>query len=292
MDKYQLITFAGWEDRFILGARQIFSEKHISSVTLFYSKEFSHATAKNRTLFRRECQKKSTPLLDVEINFSSQKDTWATIWEQIQTIDSSNAVLVDISTMPREIIWYTLLALRELSITTDYVYHKPQEYGEWQTEDTDTPRLPLKLSGISDLQKKTLLFIITGYDPLRTAQICNYFEPERIYLAAQAGTQFDNQSKNLDAHKSIAKDINATLVSIEYCSPDCGKQAIIDAISDDIHNYNIILASLGPKISAIALFKIFCQHSEIALCYAPTKAINIDYSSGYSGSIYGAALPC
>jgi len=75
-------------------------------------------------------------------------------------------------------------------------------------------------------------------------------------------------------------------------SYDILKESILDKDEDGhsyLEKYNIILNSLGAKISAISLFKLWLSYPQLALSYIPSKEYNKDYSSGigegYSGQI-------
>lgn len=225
------------------------------------------------------------------VDFSSQSSCWKTIKNYFDSQKIGKNVLVDITTMPREIIWYIFLLLKQKKATVQYLYHKPDKYGDWLTEDTDVPRFPLKLSGLSDISKETFLIIVTGYDYARAEQICNYFEPDLVCFAIQSGKQFNNTTLNLEAHKSLIKELDALTIDIDCYGGDCGESQLSKIIEEYIPSHNLILASLGPKQSAVALFRLAMQYPEIALCYAPSKKINMQYSFGCGESFRGPVIP-
>ena len=73
--------------------------------------------------------------------------------------------------------------------------------------------------------------------------------------------------------------------SIDSYSADFGF-TILDSIIEVEYYSNIILASFEPKPSAIAAYKCYMKHPEMALCYLPCKEYNIDYCQGIGESLY------
>lgn len=291
MKKFHLISFAGWEERFLLGASRACESIKFDTATIFYSQEYSKETQDNRDNLVKKLNEKSIHHSIEEVNFVSQSSCWKTLKSYFDTQPIGRNVIVDITTMPREIIWYIFLLLKQKKSVVEYIYHKPEGYGAWLTEEPDTPRFPLKLSGLSDISKKTFLIIVTGYDPARAEQICNYFEPEKICFAIQTGKQFDNALLNSKAHKSLAEDVDALTIDIDCYGKDCGEEQLSKMIEEHISTHNLILASLGPKQSAVALFRLSMMYPEIALCYAPSKKINMEYSFGCGDSYRGRVIP-
>ena len=74
------------------------------------------------------------------------------------------------------------------------------------------------------------------------------------------------------------------LKSIDAYSNDLGFSVIESAINTEAES-NIILASFGPKPSAIAVYKSYMQHPEIALCYLPCNEYNQQYCQGIGDSV-------
>lgn len=291
MKKFHLISFASWEERFFLGTLRVCESINIDSTTIFYSKKFANETENNRHLLINKLAEKNIEYHLDEVELSSQSSCWKTIKAYFDIHKIGKNVLVDITTMPREIIWYIFLILKQKKATIEYLYHRPDQYGDWLTEDTDIPRFPLKLSGISDVSKETFLLIVTGFDHIRTEQICNYFEPDKICFAIQTGNQFNNKTLNFLAHKSLIKEQDAMTIDIDCYDTDCGESKLSKIVERYIHSHNLILASLGPKQSAVALFRLAMKFPEIALCYAPSKKINLQYSLGCGESIKGPVYP-
>jgi hypothetical protein len=61
-----------------------------------------------------------------------------------------------------------------------------------------------------------------------------------------------------------------------------GYEEIKNIIEKNKDQFNIIATSLGPKPSAISLFKLAMEFNQIGLVYTPSKDFNKLYSSGFS----------
>jgi hypothetical protein len=282
-----LITFGGWEERFLCGVQDLLTKYDINRVSILYTNHFADWTAENRSKVEEGCRKKKIRYDPHTVDFSSSKIAYEIVLSFCESnLDKNESILLDITTMPREIIWYFLFYIWHTNISTHCSYYKPVSYDSWLTEDATTPRLALKMSGIADLSKKTMLIIVTGFDVSRAEQLYYYFEPDKTVLLLQEGTQFDNNIKNRDNHSKFASKKEVSLKDINCYADDFGKDSIKGVINDYISTHNIVLASLGPKLSAISMFQLQREYQDIALCYAPSKAINKNYSSGCGESFF------
>ena len=148
----------------------------------------------------------------------------------------------------------------------------------------------MKHSGIYDLGKETTLIMITGFDEERTKYLLYKFEPKKVYLLVQSGQQYDNLDRNnVMIHTNICREFGLKeedIISnhINAYSDDLGYNAINNAINAEIDS-NIILASFGPKPSAVAAYRCYMQHPEIALCYLPCNEYNPKYCQGIGDSV-------
>ncbi|MDZ4850384.1 MAG: hypothetical protein SGI77_13950 [Pirellulaceae bacterium] len=287
-----LITVASWEDRFHLGIRKIVNDCSLSRVVMFYYKEFEERTANSRNEVETLFREKGVGYSAVPIAFGDAPGTWQSIYESIGSIVSSNApVLMDLSTMPRETLWAALCQLERYRTPTSYIYHSPADYADWLSRDPGRPRLVYKLSGIATIGRQTCLVITTGYDPERTRQLMWYYEPRRILLGFQDGRQFQNDVKNVQRHRDSLKEeyreFEVEEFELDAYADDHGESVISKQIEKWQNSHNIVMTSLGPKLGAIALFRVHSQHPETSLAYAPSNEFNPDYSTGISQSHFG-----
>ena len=148
-----LITQGSWEDRFREGSLRLIQEYTPQKVLMFFSDVHAEIRDENREEVVRVCQDHKIELLDRELKVTDRVTdkaldsvaNWKTLRDTIlQNIPEKSEVIVDLSTMPREVIWtlFWLLDLRQTVI--HYVYHRPQGYGKWLSRDPQWPRLVYK----------------------------------------------------------------------------------------------------------------------------------------------------
>lgn len=285
-----IITFASWEDRFYLGFEKNLQSNSTANVYMYYYKEYAKRTADNRIKVTQLCKKNKINLKFTEIVTKSPADTWRIYENELSGPNlTSRNVLVDISTMPRESIWSIFYFLEKAEANIHYIYYRPEQYnGEWLSRDPENPRLLFKHSGIAQLGRPIGLILITGFDPDRTLQLINFFEPKFVLLGIQSGRQFESNRRNIRAHQSLLKgQFNIKSFRLDAYSKDHGQADIENEVIKYLDNYNIVMSSLGPKTSAVSLYNVCKKFPEIALAYAPSREFNIDYSHGIGKKITG-----
>ena len=207
----------------------------------------------------------------------------------LKQFDENDVLHIDITTMPRDIIWTLLFFLNHNPNRVIIRYYQPISYCDtWLSKEPYSPRLLLKHSGIIELGKPLCVVIVTGFDMERTRQIVSKFEPHKVVLCIQKGPQFNNANRNeVNKHELICKSTgvsNVSSVDIDCYGEDFGGETIENVISS-LSDYNIIISSFGPKPSAIGVYMAYQKHQEVALCYVPCKEYNKDYCKGI-GNLY------
>lgn len=285
-----VIAVAGWEDRFQLGLQRDLESRLPSELLIITFEEYSGITRAGRERVSRIADDLGISRREVIVNrdrrvlFGKLQETFALPeW-------SGRSVLVDISTMPREVIWWICSALKSVQSELQYVYHRPQIYpSDWITRDTDSPRLVYQHSGVSAFGKETALLLLSGFDLGRALQLIQFFEPKLISIGLQAGAQFDNSTRNVEPTKrELAQIPNTEFFELDSFAPDRGYSVLSDTVQKLCSGYNLVAASLGPKPSAISLYQAHRAHPEMALAYAPSRQFNLQYSSGIGTALEGS----
>ena len=288
-----LITTASWERRFETGTEKVIQTYRPRQILMFYYSEYIEWTRSSQESLKALCDQSQIIFIPVEISFANPVESWNEINSQIGGFqgDSQN-VLVDITTMPRETIWTIFFLLRTTAAKIQYIYHQPVKYNtDWLSRDPGRPRLVFKLSGVASLGKPTALVITTGFDPERTRQLMRFFEPRTVFLGIQTGDQFDNQSQNAEWHhkelQSEYQEFTVNEFDIDAYTSDHGGEAVRQIIASSNEKYNMIMSSLGPKLTSVSLFRVHEEFPETALAYAPSGDFNRNYSTGIKESISG-----
>jgi hypothetical protein len=220
----------------------------------------------------------------------SPEKTWEVLRRELagQTM-AGREIVVDITTMPRDIIWQVFAFADHMGCKISYVYHKPGAYNrEWLSSDPERPRLVYKLSGVSEFGRPTTLIVLTGFDVRRTEQLIRFYEPMTTLLGIQVGAQLGNETQNISIHKElICPESGIHRFDVDAYSPDRGKEAITEQVRAYADTSNIVMTSLGPKLSAVALYQLHKEFPTTALSYAPSLEYNLDYSKGIGETISG-----
>lgn len=275
-----LITCAGWEDRFLDGLKHNIESHNIKNIIVLIVNEFTEKTEKNLTKLKEYLG--NDGFKRIEIFLSDDAQTWKNIEALFNSLSISNQSLcLDITTMPRFLIWFVMHFSDYHNNNVEYVYYQPKRYEEceWLTSDTEEPRLVFKHSGLFLPDQSTILIIQTGFDIERVNQLIYSYEPEKIFLGAQIGEQFNNAIKNLKKHKEHLQYQEVEYFEIDAYSGDYGYANLEKIILDYKDTRNIIVSSFGPKPASLTMYKLNQKYPEIGLSYVLVKNYNC-YSHG------------
>lgn len=285
MENKLLIICPSWEERSLLGFYKSCENYGFNHVIAVIKKSAIHPDTTGECIEKisEYCKKNRIVIDELPWNNSPIID-WNTIKKNVNDIPSETSVYIDITTMPRDIIWTLFFFVRQKFELFEILYYHPLSYNsDWLSREPVNPRLLLKHSGIMQLGKPTCTVIVTSFDLTRIEQLVTKFEPQKIVLCNTIGNQFDNQERN-NPKKQIAtcKSVGVADVSYEEIDAFNGDFGLkkINTILDSLSNYNVILASFGPKTTAISTYLAHISHPEIALCYVPCRQYNIEYSNG------------
>ena len=292
-----LVATVSWEDRFTLGLQRTLRSHSIRSVVLLRYKEWEDRTEEAMQEAKSLCNERDISVRPVSLSHERPEATRADLWKAIEaTSRPSGTALVDIATMPREAIWTTFFILDVLESRVGYAYHEPESYDqEWLSRDPGRPRFVLQMSGEAQLGRHTVLLVTTGFDPSRTAQLIKTFEPALTLMALQKGEQFGNVALNVQPHQDLSADEGPKFQEhypcesflIDAYSPDHGRAAIESKLQDHLNDSNVVMSSLGPKLTSVALYQIHRRYPETALVYAPSREYNPNYSISIGDTIMG-----
>lgn len=293
-----LITVLSWEDRYILGLEKNIAEYSPSKIIVFkYNNPLTTGWKKNNLIKTKEYV--GDRLLEVEIDGTKPEKNWFIFLGIFTTHCKNKMVLVDITTMTREAIWLSLYNCKLNNSNTNFIYYKPEEYADWISRDPDKPRLLYKMSGIAKLGAPTLLIITGGYDIQRLDNLIYNFEPKLTIIFLQHPNDARNKKNFNECQELCRSKYNISMFhQYDAYDIDSSYELILEKLlysenvstGNYIDNFNVILNSLGAKISAITLFKIWLKYPQIALSYIPSKEYNKEYSKGI-GEVYTGTVP-
>ena len=285
-----LVTVASWEPRFLLGLKQTLQRCSVGLILAYFIGEYGDRTEEARRALRQlVAESPEVRLEEREIRFSAPDDAWRLLEKELgPSAGIEDAVLVDLTTMPREIIWSALFWLEASAANVHYVYHQPEEYAPgWLARDPNDPRLVYKLAGTVEVGRPTALVAVTGFDENRCRQAVEFYEPAWLLLAAQEGEQHENNVRNVGPGFA-AGGIPIEHIVVDAYGADHGYGALYAPVRKLTRDHNVILCSFGPKPSAISLYRLQREFPQCALAYIGCKEYNPDYSDGLGPAIDGS----
>lgn len=283
----KIITIASWEPRFYSGLSRYLPSVEFDSLLTFFFDEYADRSLEYRRLLDSNY---SGRYIEKELSFSDSLGAWKVMAETIEEhISLNDRVVFDITTAPRDILFSILYILRIRMCDVEFIYHRPNSYGDWLSRDSEKPELILKMSGVFSLNKPTLLLFLPGYDPERMQQLLMRHEPQKIILGLQEGEQYDSVTRCRKSSKATVNNLNLVAEYFDYnaYSEDQGFASIKEAITPYFEDYNVLASTLGPKPSSIALFHLHQYNQKIGLVYVKSKEYNEKYSDGFSERLSG-----
>lgn len=286
-----VICLASWEPRFLEGVTEELKRINPSTCIIFYLKEFIELTKENIQSLRCFCAENNIASAEIELSYDKPLQIRRIIQDTLNEIELNSHVLVDISTMTREVIWQVLAVLEELDASVNYIYWRAQSLATWTSKNSRQPRLVVGRSGISEYGRPTLVAVTTGYDRSRLDQMTSYFEPETTILFVQNGDQYENEEFNIEKHKNYNLGEGPVIeYPINSYACDHGFQLMSEVLSQYESSHNIVLASFGPKPSAIAFHRYQLLNPVAALAYTPSIDFNRKYSEGIGEPVFGKLI--
>lgn len=298
------IAFGSWEERFLLGAKHLCGDGAVTQIIIPYAVEYAERTEPNRTALRDFAKECGLPYEEFPIALSTSIGCWTGLSQAIPAkLGADRDVLLDISTFPREAIWYVLHILDALGSTITWRYHRPRpndpetpdtppSYGTWLSRNAQSPRVLLKRSGVALPGRKTCIVALAGFDTERLAQLIEKYEPACCLVGRQTGDQFGNKKRNtgFDAAFVDQRQIDIFDFNCFDGSLDALDQLENNLPSSIWEEFNVLGASLGPKPSAITMFQLSQRHPELGLVYILAGEYNPNYSVGIDLSTASAGV--
>ncbi|MEW6619014.1 MAG: hypothetical protein AB1422_06650 [bacterium] len=190
--------------------------------------------------------------------------------------------IVDITSFPKSTLFMLLKELVESKASGYLFYIEPIDY-----------ELPISL-GVKDIRtlpffgdnydskKQKLLIEILGFEGLRAYAIWETFDPHKTIAFIGVPSLLNQKWKN------IAEQENGLLLSrpnvikreISFTSIEEATNTLEEIYEEEGDKYNIIVSSLGTKLSAISLFYFANRHKNVFVTFSRPEEHTEHYSYG------------
>ena len=122
----------------------------------------------------------------------------------------------------------------------------------------------------------------------RTQQLITFYEPSVALIGLQKDSVDPMNAEQMKRHREkFGENSRVRFFETDAYADDQGQRDIEGAISEVREAHNVILSSLGPKLSAVAMYRMQRTDPRLALAYAPSKEFSRDYSIGIGEMLEG-----
>lgn len=276
-----LFSVLGWEDRFLEGLHEILKRDSFKRVFLLIFEDYLNNMKMHNNLSKVKelLNKENIELIEIKLEYNNSIDNWTKL-NDLFAREETTSPYINLTTIPRETIWTLLFFLKSKHDKIKYIYFKPNSYTKnWLTKNYKEPRLLFKHSGVFGLEKKLALIVIRGFDKSRLHQLVNFFEPNHLYILTQKQNEFEREREKID-ETDFSPEINIQKSIIDSYDFSSSLSTITKLVNNLKSDFNIIIASQGPKLSSLFTYKCQIENPEVALSYVPAIDFNIEYSTG------------
>ena len=192
-------------------------------------------------------------------------------------------ITLDATTFNREALLTITELIREIyNPFIRIAYVSPLDHGNWLSQGFRCVRNVMGFPGIQQPSKQTLLMVLSGFEPERTAKLIEEHEPSKVLFGiGNPPTDIKFLARNKNEQKLIFS--RQDIVQFEFPANDiitcweCLEQTIKPYKED----YNIIIAPMNTKLSSLAVLLTAEHNAEIQISYCVPGEYNVkDYSSG------------
>lgn len=281
MNEKILLAPAGWEQRFEEGVYVDIEQFSPSKIVIPFSNEYATRTLPFRERIKFKAEASGIEYFEAAHDYTDAILLYKSLLSEFESeIFETSSVRFNVTTAPRDLIWYTLHFLSEKKIPTEFSYFRPLEYGTYLSRDARAPRFVLKRSGIAYPDRPLCILALAGFDEERLSQLKQRYEPRKMLIGRQTGSQLGNMHRNTASERD-STDIESYFDFDCYDTSNSALEILCEKLDKFAGQHNIIAASLGPKPSALTLFNLTQIRPEIGLVYIPAG----DYSETYSRGV-------
>ena len=199
-------------------------------------------------------------------------------------IGDKPTITLDATTFNREALIVSLAILRDTypQAKIRLLYVSPAQHGDWLSRGHYGVRTIVGFPGIQMANRRTVLAVLSGFEPDRVNKIIEEHEPSVVFLGiGSPPTNEEFLNRNLLEQREIL--LRSDVVNFQFPANDVGDclASLELELGPQFTSSNLVLAPMSTKLSTIAAFLFAELHTEVQLAYCLPGEYNIDsYSSG------------
>lgn len=285
------IIAASFEERGIAVATYLKDDYKCKNAIIYYNEDNCNYI-KNLTLIKEHLKQRSENEIVVKEgshrNIQKKNKIMTEIAEYCKEHMSNGItnIAVDITSFSRIdlIILLDYLVSYIENVKIKLLYVSPEEHGEWLSKGYSEISNIAGFCGAFDVLKPTALILLSGFEKERPMNLIEAYEPQEVFLGfSNPPVQEAFGERNADSQAELSnypnvQQFNFSARDINEC---CGN--IEKIIKEKIFDYNIVVAPLCTKLTAVACFLLAKKYPEIQLVYCYPQEYNYEtYSIGMS----------
>lgn len=201
--------------------------------------------------------------------------------------NDSISITLDTTTIPRGELLSLLFYLRnhkKINLIR-ILYSSPLNYdSNWLTKGYVGSTIPPFFEGTTCFERKTALFILTGFEYDRPLGLIEDLEPSLLILGKpEPGTddKFQEQSETLISKLHLTRRLKTKIVNITSNNPFKSKDEILSIVSKYSESYDFYVTVLGPKLELIGAYLAYENSPTFRMIYPIPLLYNVEnYSFG------------
>jgi hypothetical protein len=214
------------------------------------------------------------------------------------------SVLVDITTFTHEalLILVQLMLLRARhDDRIQFVYVGAEEYSiglpleeKWLSKGTKEIRSVLGYPGIVLPSRKIHLIVLVGFETERARSLIDAYEPSLLslgYSPESASITKTNFVANEYFHSKATELYPRSQTFIFPANDILGTKAVLEERIGGSPGYNVVVAPMNTKLSAIGSALVAIENEAVQVCYAQAELYNYSGYSSPSEWCYLFSLP-
>lgn len=283
------IFAASFEERGATIANRLDKNYKCKNCIVYYNEDNQYYEENLNTIKEQMTSRTLNPIKEIKGNHRDTKIKYSSMIELAEYCrqnkgQSVTNVVIDITGFTKIdlIVLLDFLTAYVDDLNVKLLYVSPEEHGDWLSKGHSTICNIPGFCGNHDVLKKTALIVLSGFEKERAKNLIEEYEPHEVYLGfSSPGVQPEFELKNKELQSELLNYPNVTSFDFSAKEMSTCYESIRRLVDEIIDDYNIVIAPLCTKLSAVACFKVAKDYPDIQLVYCFPQEYNyVSYSYG------------